>query len=173
MYVHRDGSIAYEGVYNRIIATKVANLLQSKYRIVHVYHPHLDTSLSSRAAAANREKAPAILVSIHHNASVAQDGRGFEVWTTRGKNQSDTLATDIYRSVFSQLSGVMRFRQDTRDGDPDFEADFQVLRQCKHPSVLVECAFFDNASDWALMQSTDWQDSMATGIAYGITKYLG
>lgn len=172
MFKHRGGEVAYEGVYNRIIAKLIEDKLTSKgLQVVRVYHDHIDTSLRDRAVNANKQS-NAVFISIHFNASPNHKGRGFEVWTTRGQNNSDKLATQIFRSVFKSLEGTMRFRQDLKDGDSDFEAGFQVLRQCKHPSVLLECAFFDNEEDFKLMKDTNWQNTMSEAITKGILNYI-
>lgn len=172
MWKHRNGEIAYEGVYNRIIAKKIEGLLKDlDHPTIRVYHDYIDTSLRERSVLANNQS-NAVFVSIHFNASQNQKGRGFEVWTTRGQNNSDKLATNIFRSVFNSLNGKMRFRQDITDGDPDYEAGFQVLRQTKHPSVLVECAFFDNREDWNLMKDENWQNTMSEAITNGILNFI-
>ncbi len=172
MFKHRNGEVAYEGVYNRIIAKKIEELLNAANQtVVRVYHDYIDTSLRARSFLANNQS-NALFVSIHFNASPNHKGRGFEVWTTRGQNNSDKLATHVFRSVFKSLNGTMRFRQDLKDGDPDFEAGFQVLRQTKHPSVLVECAFFDNEQDWNLMKDENWQNKMSEAITTGILNYI-
>jgi N-acetylmuramoyl-L-alanine amidase len=172
MYVHADKSVAYEGVYNRIIADKIADMVPKSYHVRQVYHHWWDSNLTNRAQMANAVQGTAVLVSIHHNASPDHKGRGFEVWTTRRSNRSDRLATSIFDSVSATMGTLMRYRKDMTDGDPDFESDFQILRQSIHPAVLVECAFFDNAQDWQLMQNKEWQDAMAKAILDGIIKFL-
>jgi len=172
MFRHVNGEVAYEGVYNRIIAKKIEDVLKGKgIPTNRAYHDYIDTSLRERAVLANQHN-KGVFISIHFNASQNQKGRGFEVWTTRGQNNSDILSTQIFRSVFHSLKGTMRFRQDLTDNDPDFEAGFQVLRQSKHPSVLVECAFFDNWEDFQLMKDEGWQNTISEAICNGIINYI-
>jgi N-acetylmuramoyl-L-alanine amidase len=170
MFRHANGKIAYEGVYNRIIASIIEKKAIDKgYEVVRTYHDFIDTTLRNRAALANQHRG--VFISIHHNASPKNNGRGFEVWTSRGKNRSDILATDIFNECFKLLNGYMRFRSDNKDGDPDFEADFTVLKLSRNPAVLVECAFFDNVLDFKLMNDPIWQDNICEGILNGIIKF--
>lgn len=171
MHTLPDGTVMYEGVYNRYIAKALQQYLSSRMVVSKILiDSEEDFSLNTRAREANRYN-NAILVSIHNNASPTHTARGFEVWTTVGQNNSDKLATEIFKAVFKTFN-TMKMRVDQRDGDPDQEKNWYIIKQSKHPAVLVECAFFDNEEDAALLQDAAWRSQMAAAIGEGIISYI-
>ena len=55
---------------------------------------------------------------------------------------------------------------------PERAAAFKVLRQTHAPSVLVELGYVSNPDESRQMQSTAWQDKVATSIVAAIDKYF-
>lgn len=53
------------------------------------------------------------------------------------------------------------------------QADFQVLRNTKMPSILTECGFIDNASDAALLKQDEFINGLAQGHVNGLVKSFG
>ena len=112
-----------------------------------------------------------LFVSIHCNAFSDPDAHGFEVWTTRGQDDSDALATALFETIesnFPQLSG----RKDTSDGDVDKEAGFAVLKGGM-PSALVELAFISNPEEELILRDPDYQKLFGLAISTGIQRYAG
>lgn len=161
MHVFQDGLTVYEGVINRIIANKLADLLKNAgidHRLIH--DGENDDSLAVRVSRADAEYAKdkrCIYVSIHSNAG---GGRGFEIFTSRGQNKSDKVAgifCEVYRTHFPDF----HFREEQVDGDADKEADFYVLRKTDCPSLLVENLFFDNRREAEFLMSEGGQTKIA------------
>ena len=112
-----------------------------------------------------------LFVSVHCNAFSDPDAHGFEVWTTRGQDDSDALATALFEAIesnFPQLSG----RKDTSDGDVDKEAGFAVLKGGM-PSALIELAFISNPEEELILRDPDYQKLFGLAISTGIQRYAG
>ena len=118
-----------------------------------------------------------VYVSIHVNA--AGDGkewknaRGWSIWTTKGQNNSDKLASAIYESAKREMElWEQRVREDIQDGDPDYESNFYVIKNANCPAVLVENFFMDNKDDVEWLVSEECKRACARVIVMGILKYV-
>jgi N-acetylmuramoyl-L-alanine amidase len=52
-------------------------------------------------------------------------------------------------------------RRDTKDGDPDKEANFYVLKHTAMPAILSENFFMTNKKECKLLMSEDGRDRIA------------
>ena len=90
-----------------------------------------------------------IMISLHLNAAGNgqwMNARGWSVWTTRGQNNSDQLATLMYTNAVS-IFGSDNCRKDISDGDPDYEAGFYIITGANCPAILTENFFQDHHND--------------------------
>lgn len=128
-------------------------------------------SLGQRAAIANRAGAHAVL-SVHCNAADGPGGKGFEIFTTVGQTEGDRLATCVHRAVRRAMPGLPA-REDWRDGDPDKEANFAIVRLTRAPAALLELEFIhtEEGETW-LLQKTHLV-TYAGAISRGILSFLG
>lgn len=181
MYKHNRGEFHgngyfYEGVWNRRLTNLVAFKLEKlgiSYKILS--HDYLDYSLPYRANTANwyyKNYKKGVVISNHSNASGVGTARGFEVYTTRGKTQSDTLAEMLWEQVTLLLSGRIRLRSDISDQDHDKEAQFYILRKTVMPAILVEHLFFDNYEDAKLLMDDYIVDMFAEAQVRAIIKFI-
>ena len=174
-----NGTIIYEGVLNRSIGEMVsAKLREMSIPFLHVAHPWIDTPLFSRVNFANKYamKNPNerhVYISIHNNASgngvQPGKGRGTEVFTTPGRNNSDKWADAYMNNLAITLRAHGLFeeipiRGDWSDGDIDKEANFQVIRGVRMPAFLIECLFFDNLEDAKLIIEPSIQSIFANAV---------
>lgn len=104
-----------------------------------------DISLSERARRCNNVVGDKILISIHGNASTNGKARGWEVFTTTSKNNSDKLA-QCFIDNFSYNFATQRNRGHK-------EKDFTLLYKANCPCVLTENFFYDNEEDCKFMLS--------------------
>lgn len=135
-------------------------------------------------------------VSIHVNAAGA-DGKwhnagGWCIFTTKGQNNSDKLATCIHEVAQEELKEYSKYvedgkkdgdytkaqkgvRADYSDGDPDLEANFYVLKHTACPSVLTESMFQDTKADVDWLTSEQGFNTIVDihvrGIINWINKY--
>jgi N-acetylmuramoyl-L-alanine amidase len=169
-HFHHDFGWFYEGEWNRTLMKEIDRLFQdynlkakSNEQIRYNWYPydHQDVSLRSRVRSYNEmtnAQSKAVIISLHANASPNHNGRGFEIFTSKGETLSDQYATMIGNefNADSILVDSFAFRTDyASDGDLDKEADFYVLRKTVAPAVLVEHGFFDNLEDATLLINTD------------------
>lgn len=141
-----DGSILYEGEFNRAIVNRLTEML-SRYNIqyVNIAPEAEDTSLNERVRRANsyHDQANCIYVSVHSNAG---GGSGYEVFTSPGDTSSDKVAT-VFFNAFKNEFPTAKMRADTSDGDYDKEANFYVLKKTRMPAILTENFFMDNEKE--------------------------
>lgn len=110
-----------------------------------------------------------LFISVHCNSFSDPDAHGTEIWTTRGQDDSDPLATAIFdeiRNNFPQLAA----RTDMSDGDVDKEAGFAVLKGGM-PSTLIELAFISNPEEEMMLSNPSYQKLFGYAIASGIQRY--
>ena len=110
---------------------------------------------------------PDLAVDIHNNAG---GGDGAEVFYHYGGGKSKTLAENI-------LSEIVKVGQNSRGAktrkNQDGKDYYGFIRQTSAPSVIVECAFVDNASDLEILATESRRQEMGVAIAKGILKTLG
>ncbi len=193
--------------YSRKVTNGVKQGLEAHGVVVYVDMPEANGSanqsveLKKRVAFVNNICAKygagnCAYVSIHVNAAGA-DGKwhnaaGFCIFTTKGQNNSDKLATCIHEVAQEELKDYSRYvelgkkdgdyskaqkgvRTDYSDGDPDLEANFYVIRHTACPSVLSENMFQDTEADveWLLSEEgfNTIVDIHVKGILRWIDKY--
>lgn len=178
MYTFRDGEVAYEGVLNRGIAKEVMKHIDLNPNLNGIYtvdpDDPTDVSLRDRVKTANRLSSKnTIFVSIHCNASPSHKASGFELFTTKGEDKSDTLARNVIQSVEPLYKRYeIPLRYDWSDGDADKESNFYVLRKTKCPAILIEAGFFDFKKDFYLLREPGFQEELGRLIYEGIANYI-
>lgn len=170
LWEFEDGFTAYEGDINRKIATKLYKMMVGAGIDFSLIYDELeDWSLTKRVLLANSlyaKKPNSILISIHSNAG---KGKGFEVFTSPGEDDSDIVAkyfTEAYKKYLSQFP----LRKDLADGDDDKEAKFTMIIGPKCPAVLVENLFFDNRSEAEFLCSEEGQLKIAATLFAAVTE---
>lgn len=160
-----DGKQFFEYEFARDIVKRISNELQKlniNYKIV-TPEVDYDVPLTTRANRVNRYcsklgKNNCLLISIHANAAGMGDkwmnARGWSVWTTKGKTDSDKYADIFYKEAEKILPKYgMTLRRDLSDGDNDYESNFTILYKSKCPAILTENLFQDNKIDCEFLMS--------------------
>ena len=91
-----DGSILYEGEFNRAIVNRLIEMLTAvRINYVNIAPELEDISLNERVKRANsyHNQSKCIYVSIHSNAG---GGKGYEVYTSPGSTSSDKVASVFF-----------------------------------------------------------------------------
>lgn len=174
--IWEDGTVYYEGVGNREIAQLVHDEL-NRLAIANAFTVNpsdsTDVSLGVRCKIANQihlnNKKRGVLISIHSNAASIEAANGFEVYTSPGQTTSDTYA-DIWYKEMSAEFPKLKGRPDTRDGDYDKEASFQMLTGTNCPAFLIETMFHTNKSECAILMSPEGKRRIAKVIVRTIQK---
>lgn len=110
---------------------------------------------------------PDLAVDIHNNAG---GGDGAEAYYHYLGGTSKTLAENI-------LNEIVEIGQNSRGAKVKLNSSgtdyFGFIRETAAPAVIVECAFVDNATDIAIIDTEEKQKTMGEAVAKGILKTLG
>lgn len=183
----------------REIAARIENVLKTKgIDARRIVTEETDVPLAIRATRVNKicrqvGKQNVILISVHSNAA-GGDGKwksagGWCVYTTPGKTKADDLATELWNAAQSELKSYAErfkvlqkageydprqvpFRADWSDGDPDYEANFYIIRKTICPAVLTESLFQDNRADVEFLLSEAGKAAIVNLHVNGIINYL-
>lgn len=183
----------------REIAARIETVLKTKgIDARRIVTEETDVPLAIRATRVNKicrqlGKQNVILISVHSNAA-GGDGKwksagGWCVYTTPGKTNADDLATELWNAAQSELkpyaerfkvlqkageydSRQVPFRADWSDGDPDYEANFYIIRKTICPAVLTESLFQDNRADVEFLLSEAGKAAIVNLHVNGIINYL-
>lgn len=138
--LHENGHY-YEGYENRLNAEAfIEACTDVGIMCIRTYHPYKDTPISERTELVRswlRRGYYGYLHSFHSNAISSsnskeklEDTQGFMVFNTRGNTFSDEIATKHHQHVRNAFGSTWTYREQKRkDGDSDFEVNFQILRE--------------------------------------------
>lgn len=162
-----DGSILYEGEFNRAIVNRLVKLCEDNgISCVNLVDTQEDVSLSDRVDQANRlaksSDKKCIYVSIHANGFDDESANGWSVYTSPGTTKSDGIATILFEKAAREFKGEYMRSDKYSDGDVDKEANFYVLKYTSMPAILSENFFmtnYDNCHKYLL--SEDGRDRIA------------
>ena len=180
-----DGKLL-EYAYTRELARQIVKILQYRGYDAELLVPEDDDiPLSERVRRVNEicltyePSCPAptghpnvILISLHLNA--AGDGTkwmnatGWSCYTCKGQTESDRLADSLYKAAEQILENQVIRTDYARDGDPDWEENFYILRHSLCPAVLVEQFFMDNKKDFAYLISDEGKRNLINVIVSGV-----
>ena len=184
-----DGKLL-EYAYTRELARQIVKILQSRDYDAELLVPEDDDiPLSERVRRVNEicltyePSCPAptghpnvILISLHLNA--AGDGTkwmnatGWSCYTCKGQTESDRLADCLYKAAEQILKNQVIRTDYARDGDPDWEEDFYILRHTLCPAVLTENFFQDSLSDIQFLQNEAGRKAIVDTHVEGIVEWL-
>lgn len=170
-----------EWEWNREIAMHVVkDLIKLGYDAELLVPEDEDILLQDRAERVNNicdelGKDNVILVSIHANAmgdgKSWNDAKGWEAYTTVGTTKSDTIATFFYDEAERQFPN-RTIRRDLKDGDPDKEAGFYIIKKTFCPAVLTENFFYTNVDDTKFILSSEGKKKVIDLHVNAIINYL-
>jgi len=157
-----------------IIALLTPKLIAQGYEVFQSNPTTTEIGLTKRANAANAIAKPKkIFLSIHANAAgsgtVWMNARGYSVYTTKGKTNSDTLA-EILMKQFKADFPELKARTDMSDGDLDTEENFTAIVKTNCPSVLIEWNFQDNKEDVAILLDDAYNMRFVDSVIEAINK---
>lgn len=150
-----------EDVINLQIAQKLKNkLLNEGLKVEMSRNDDTYLSLSERANQSNNSDAN-MFISIHQNAASSTSAHGVETYYFSDKNKA--LASAIHKSIINSTNANNR---NVRHGN------FQVLRDNKKPSILLECGFISNSSEAYKLSTSEYQNKLVDGIVSGVKNYF-
>ena len=145
--------------YTLNVANAVSGILrEAGHTVIQNRTTDVDSFISDKTAKANEEKVDAF-VEIHLNAG---GGEGTEVYYSisgRGKALAEAILNNIVALGFTNRG--IKTKRGIKCPNQDY---FGIIRQVSCPSILVETAFIDSASDMSKYDVS----KMAAAIAKGI-----
>jgi len=186
--LHQNGHY-YEGYENRIVAEMfIEQMTKEGIQTIRTYHPVDDTPLSERTRLVNsyiKRGYFGYLHSFHSNAISSSNSkqklestRGFCVFSTRGDTLSDKIAEKHFQTVLTTVEDWNLRTQTRQDGDSDFEANFQILRQTdknlkNFGAILEEWGFHTSKIDTEfIIDSRNLRVSCAVKTAKKVKKMM-
>ena len=186
--LHQNGHY-YEGYENRIVAEMfIEQMTKEGIQTIRTYHPVDDTPLSERTRLVNsylKRGYFGYLMSFHSNAISSSNSkqklestRGFCVFSTRGNTLSDKIAEKHFQTVLHNVKDWKLRTQTRQDGDSDFEANFQILRQTdknlkNFGAILEEWGFHTSKIDTEfIIDSRNLRVSCAVKTAKKVKKMM-
>jgi len=118
-----------------------------------------------------------VAIDIHADGGPA-DGRGFAILEPVADGPNDGVISssrafgDVVQKQFLSVTGMPISTYDGTNGIA-FRSDLAGLNLATEPKVLIECGNMRNATDAALLVTTQFQQSAALALALAITEYLG
>mgnify|MGYP003487805949 CR=1 FL=1 len=184
-----DGKLL-EYAYTRELARRIVSILKARGYDSELLVPEDDDiPLSERVRRVNEicltyePSCPAptghpdvILISLHINA--AGDGTkwmnatGWSCYTCKGQTESDRLADCLYKAAEQILKNQVIRTDYARDGDPDWEENFYILRKTPCVAVLSENYFMDNKSDLEYLQNQTGKQAIIDTHVEGIEEWI-
>ena len=173
-----DG-IFREYKFNRQLTSKIIKLFEPYKEQITCYVTQeltndYDLSLPKRCEMANRLKAD-YFVSIHANGYYFKDSkgkdkeeynsvRGWEIYVVSKGGRAEELAKYIRYSTLNHIPKIV---------DRGIKvANFAVLRGTNMPAVLIESGFYTNIEEKILLESEEYQNTLAKAYVEGILNYL-
>jgi N-acetylmuramoyl-L-alanine amidase len=153
-------SYVYEKHINLDVSRRLERSLQEAgFKTVMTRTHDEFIALSERSAIANRYR-NAIFVSVHFNSSYRVAALGIE--TFYRSSDSEKLAQLVQKELIKNVKATDRGVK---------TANFSVLRQSKHPAILVEGGFVSNKDERAAMTDPLYRQIVADSIARGILQF--
>lgn len=151
-------------VYEKHLALDTAVRLERElksrgFRTVMTRRSDHFVSLADRVKICKRYYKP-IFVSVHYNYTWKQHVTGIE--TFYHNSASRQLAQDVHRGMMSKVSSKDRGVKYAR---------YYVIRRNTCPAILIEGGFVSNARERKRMKTASWRQSIAEGVADGISRY--
>lgn len=162
--VWENGSVLYEGEFNRAIKYRLKEMLQLEgIPYVDVNPQDEDLSLSDRVDAANSYPTNSVYVSIHANAG---GGTGCEVFTAVNCSSNSTKLAKCIEHQYGPHFYGERWRGIKKK-------DFYVIKNTKMPAVLIEAFFMDTEKECKkYLMTRHGREQIARWIFSGIIDYL-
>ncbi|MFD3447197.1 N-acetylmuramoyl-L-alanine amidase [Microbacteriaceae bacterium 4G12] len=166
-----SGSPGYRGLQEKNITLEIARKLRDKLANsgVHVIMTR-DTdayiTLSNRVAISSKAAGDAFL-SIHLNSSGSSSTSGIETYYNRNSSSASIKS----RRLAECMQGVLTNDLGARNRGVK-DADYQVIKQTKTTSILVETGFITNSTEANKLASAAYQEKVADTLYKGFIQYF-
>ena len=97
---------------------------------------------------------------------------GWSCYTCKEQTESDLLADCLYKAAEQILKNQVIRTDYARDGGPDWEENFYILRKTPCVAVLSENYFMDNKSDLEYLQNQTGKQAIIDTHVEGIEEWI-
>jgi len=166
----KDPGATNGNVYEKNINLQIAKKLEAKLIETGLYDVYMTRTTDvyedpyTKAQEANKYGAD-YFISIHCNSAAMSSANGVETLAYLGSTSSTNLA----KAVQTELVAATKLR----DRGIKFNNKLTVLNSTSMPAILVETAFINNPKEVINLQSTAFQNDVASAIVRGLNAYLG
>lgn len=153
-------SYVYEKHINLDVSRRLERALQEAgFKTVMTRTRDEFIALSERSSHANRYR-NAVFVSIHFNSAYRTSALGIETFYRSSESEkfARLVQSELIKNVGATDRGIKT-------------GNFAVLRNTKHPSILVEGGFISNKDERAAMLDPQYRQVVADSIARGIIQF--
>lgn len=162
-----DTGVAEAGLNLAVVRLVQAELKELGFRVILTREDENALGGDKNADMAARGKivsAPEIdlVVSVHMNKFSDRSVSGPMVFYMEGSEAGQKFAEYMINAI---CDGLNRPRRLANPGD------YYMIRRGSAPSVIVECGFLSNAKEELLLQTAEYQQTLASGIASGVLAY--
>lgn len=165
-----DGGCVFAGIVEKDVNRKIALLVEDKlrekgYRVVLARKGDELVDKADRVEEANRQNAR-LYVSIHQNSCEDDSVSGIETWydDNDATGESRRLARLVQQETVKSTGASDR----ALVSDPEM----CVTSKSKMPACLIETGFLSNQTERKNLDTAEYQNKIAEGIANGIDLYL-
>ncbi len=171
-----QGSAGLEAKHTLAVALLIQEILGKKaYKVIMTRTGNERVPLPSRVGIINRQN-NAIVISLHFN-SGRKEVSGFETYVVSARQPhpagqaSVALAAAVHTRSLMQLNHA-RSGHHFRTLDRGIRhARFRLLKDSKHPIILIEAGFLTHKKEASLITTKAYQQTLADAIAQGIADY--
>ncbi len=160
-----SGAIGVSGTYEKTLNIRTAKIVFDKLsasgaNVVLTRNSDNYVSLRSRVSISHYRNADAF-VSIHYDSTNDRSVRG--VTSYYYKNIDVGLASTIQSELVKNTGFKNRQHR---------LGNYQVLRENRNPSVLLELGFISNPTEEYTVNTNNFQENVSNGIYYGLAQYF-
>ena len=154
------------------VGLKLRDLLEAQgATVIMTRDSDVRVALNDRPALANQVEAD-LFISIHGNSIEGSPSKnGIETYYYAPSTNAQLYAQSIVRTSLAQNISEGLAMMTGRPSEVR-TANYAVLRENNHPSVLVEAGYLSNAEEEALLATDAYRQKLAEGIFIGILNYL-
>ncbi|MCC3356595.1 SH3 domain-containing protein [Bacillus sp. REN16] len=160
-----SGAIGVSGSYEKNLNLRTARMVVDKLNasganVVMTRNSDNYISLRSRVSISHYRNADAF-ISIHYDSIFDRNVRG--VTSYYYKNIDVGLASNIQSELVKNTGFKDRQHR---------QGNYQVLRENRNPSVLLELGFISNPTEEYTVNTNNFQENVSNGIYYGLAQYF-
>jgi len=157
--VSEDETIIEKNIVLNMCALIQGKLIEMGYDVINLREEDIFLGLMERTDIANLAKADAI-VSVHVNSYSAEYVNGATTLYKTSGELAEAVQTSLINITGANNMGMVKM------------IDLSILNRAEMDAIIVETGFITNIDESKLLESKEYQEKVADGIANGIKNYF-